>query len=490
VRKAVHRRGASAARKSHNAQLRRIPVDSDKHSHSPSSTDLRTQPPQALQLDALPSLYRDNSFWGLIATQFWGAFNDNLFKQILLLLFVAVPVAGEKRDLQWLATLTFSLPFILFSGFAGYLSDRSSKRRMIIACKVAEILVMALGAFFFFLYGLYQLPWWMIACLTGTMFLMGSQSAFFGPGKYGILPEMLREKDLPDANGLILMTTFVSIILGSAVAGALLRFVDHRLWIAGAVCILIAVVGTVTARWVRYVPPAQPDLKFELSALAIPSDMRQYLAADRPLLSAVAVSSVFWMAAAVVQMAVNSLGNVQLQESELWTSLMVSTISVGIAGGSVIAGAVSKHRFNTRVLKIGAWGMVVCLALLALPANNEHRHLLGYAGSIIVLVALGGFTGMFAVPLQVFMQARPPAGLKGRMIATQNLLNWVGITLSAGFYYVADRAIESLDWPRAAVFLLTALLMLSIAAFYHPQSDAHGPPPVQTAGRGPDKNQT
>src|SRR6266496_3523115 len=99
-------------------------------------------------------LFRDRSFWGMTATQFFGAFNDNLFKQLMLLL--AIPVgaaAARKADEQGLATMIFSLPFVLFSGFAGYLSDRYSKRTMIALCKVAEIGIMLLGMLGFLAYG-------------------------------------------------------------------------------------------------------------------------------------------------------------------------------------------------------------------------------------------------------------------------------------------------------------------------------------------------
>src|SRR5438552_19097846 len=91
-------------------------------------------------------LFRDRSFWGMTATQFLGAFNDNLFKQLMLLL--AIPVgaaAAQAEDQQWYAMMVFSLPFVLFSGLAGYLSDRYSKRTVIVACKVAEIGIMFLG---------------------------------------------------------------------------------------------------------------------------------------------------------------------------------------------------------------------------------------------------------------------------------------------------------------------------------------------------------
>src|SRR6188508_151446 len=104
-------------------------------------------------LEAHPGLFRDRAFWGLTATQFLGAFNDNVFKQLMLLL--AIPVgaaAAQKADEQGLATMIFSLPFVLFSGFAGYLSYRYSKRSVIVACKLAEIGIMLLGMIGFLAY--------------------------------------------------------------------------------------------------------------------------------------------------------------------------------------------------------------------------------------------------------------------------------------------------------------------------------------------------
>jgi MFS family permease len=424
-----------------------------------------------------PSLLRDHSFWGLTATQFLGAFNDNVFKQALLLLFVAVPLTadpnGPTADLQWLGTLLFSLPFILFSGFAGYLSDRNSKRTVIVLAKVAEIAIMMIGLGMFLILSRTGMSIVMAGWFSAVLFIMGSQSAFFGPGKYGILPELFRPRDLPSANGIILMTTFVAIILGSALAGLLLTAFPDQFWVVGLACVFIAAAGTLTALLLRRLPPVEPGVLFRWSALTIPTDMRKLLRADPPLLAALLVSSAFWMAAAIVQMAVNALGRVQLGETEFRTSLMVSTVSIGIAVGSLLAGATSRGRFNTRVLKTGAWGMTICLVLLALP-GPRNQHLLGYWGSIAALVLLGGFTGMFAVPLQVFMQSRPPASLKGRMIATMNLCNWIGITLSAGLYFGADYVFSLIGQPKSSHFAFTALLMGLVAVLYRPRSQKLG----------------
>src|SRR6476620_4495963 len=224
-------------------------------------------------------LFQDRSFWGMTATQFFGAFNDNLFKQLMLLL--AIPVgaaAARKADEQGLATMIFSLPFVLFSGFAGYLSDRYSKRTMIVVCKVAEIGIMLLGMIAFLAYGTTG-----YRGLLVVLFLMGTHSAFFGPGKYGILPELFREEDLPRANGVILMKTFLAIIFGTASAGflgglvydAAGQRVPERLWVGSLFCIGIAICGTITSLLVRPVPAAVPGLAFQPSGLFIPPDTRR-----------------------------------------------------------------------------------------------------------------------------------------------------------------------------------------------------------------------
>ncbi len=322
--------------------------------------------------------------------------------------------------------------------------------------------------------------WFGFSGLLVVLFLMGTQSAFFGPGKYGILPEMLRDDDLPRANGLILMTTFLAIIFGAASAGffsdlaaagdAPVEMAAQRMWIASAVCIGIAVVGTATSLLVRKVPPAMPGLPFRWSALTIPDETRDMLRRDHPLMGALAASSVFWLVAGVANLAVNSLGKNQLMLSDLKTSLMVASIGIGIAVGAVLAGRISRGRADFHVMRIGGWGLVVSLLVLSLPGPN-HGHLLGFNGSVAALIILGIFAGMYAIPLQVFMQSRPPENLKGRMIAVMNQANFTAILLSAAVYWLFDRLVVALDWNRAPIFALTALIMLPAVLWYHPRGD-------------------
>jgi acyl-[acyl-carrier-protein]-phospholipid O-acyltransferase/long-chain-fatty-acid--[acyl-carrier-protein] ligase len=470
--------------------------------------------PPAVEADALPSLYADRSFWGMNITQFLGAFNDNLFKQLVLLLSITgvdEALKSEAIDNQWLPMLMFAVPFLLFTGYAGYLADKYSKRTIVVWAKVAEIVAMALGAGAFLTYGASRSMWPMY----GVLFFMAAQSAFFGPAKYGILPEMLRDRDLPRANGFMLMLTFLAIIFGTAVAGLLLadrrtdaeiqataalpreeriaaeqQRVASQLWKGSAACIGIAIAGTLTSLWVRRVRPANPRLKFSPEALTIPQDMIELLRADRPLLMALMVSSVFWLLAGLVPPAVNALGKLVLQVGDDNTSYLSAMIGVGIAAGCAIGGLVSRGRIDFRLLRVGSIGLLVCLLIVAIPADGnvaalkdaagkltrlprigESGQWLGFVASMPMFFLLGIFTGLFAVPLQVFMQSRPPDDKKGRMIAVMNQFNWVGILMAVGVYWTLTRLIEWQNWPRSIVFLFIAMLMLPIALFYHPRNE-------------------
>lgn len=424
----------------------------------------------------LPGLYQDSAFWGMTATQLFGAFNDNLFKQLMLLLAVPVGAAAVSQDdQQWLATIVFSLPFVLFSGYAGFLSDRFSKRTIILLAKFGELLVMTLGVLAFANYSRTGYPGLLV-----VLGLMGTQSAFFGPSKYGILPEMLRRSDLPRANGLILMTTFLAIIFGTASAGVLGQWlVDETVPLedsAGGLargstfCIAIAVVGIVTALWIRRVPSARPDLRFRMSALTMTPETRAVLRNDLPLLAAILASCTFWLVSGIAIQAINSLGLVQLQLGKQWTSLLTAMIGVGIAVGAVTAGRMCHGRADPRVVRLGVWGIVAFLLILSISLPGG-QHLLGFWGSLMVLMLVGVSAGLFAIPVQVYIQARPPAGQKGRMIAVMNQANFIAITLSGLIYLAMDRWAVAMDWPRSILFAMIAGLFLPVALFYRLPGD-------------------
>jgi len=449
-------------------------VSVEENQHAPHGDEPKDSRP-AINHAGLPPLRSDPAFWGMTCTQFFGAFNDNVFKQLMLLLAIKVM---PGKDLQGLATVIFALPFILFSGFAGYLSDRFSKWPIIFLSKVAEIFIMFAGMMAFIFYGTTG-----FTGLLVVLFMMGTQSAFFGPGKYGILPEMLRGKDLPRANGLILMTTFFAIIFGTAIAGPLkdtfipperdVEQVIYRLWMGSAFCVGVAVVGTFTSLLIRRVPPANPGIKLSWAALTIPPDIARLLWHDRKLAAALGGSCVFWGISGIVIQAVNSLGEVQLKVGSSLTSMMVATTSVGIAAGAVLVGYLSQGKINFRLVRIGAYGLFIGLVLLAIPGPNNGQ-LLGFGGSLTALVFLGMSAGMFAIPVQVFIQVRPSEGLKGRMIAFMNVVNFIAILMSGVIYFTFDQLVEGLGWQRSAIFGFTAAAIIPLVLFFRLENEDLG----------------
>ena len=462
----------------------------------------------AITDDPRPSLLRDRAFWGLNLTQFLGAFNDNLFKQLVLLLSLE-----GGRDTQFLAMVLFAWPFIAFSGYAGFLSDRYSKRTIIVLCKVAELGIVLLGLIGFITGSL--------AALLSVLCLMGVHSAFFGPSKYGILPELLRPSDLPRANGFMLMTTFLAIIFGLAAAGAAMHTFAGSLWLASLPCLAVALVGVATSLLIRPTAIAEPQLKFDWSSVAIAPDTRALLKRDRKLLGVLLISSVFWFVAGTVYPpAINAFGKQQLHLDPLLTGAMAASTGLGIAVGCVLAGILSKDRVRGWLVRVGAWGLTLSLAALCLPGpgfddvREEIRQmkqlhikeaaakqaarepskslfdakveqalseemkrkvieqvgslikeikrsgievdpqrrtdpfrrgsLLGPYGSVVALIAVGLFAGFFSVPLQVFLLASAPSDQKGRIIGAFNLLNWIGIAGSAAVYAIGRLLL--VDW--------------------------------------------
>ncbi|WP_417851358.1 MFS transporter [Thalassoglobus sp.] len=410
-------------------------------------------------------IYKDRSFLGMLVTQFLGAFNDNVFKQILL--FVCIDFAAGKReaDLQGLATTVFAIPFIILSGYCGFLSDKLSKRNLIVTSKVLEIVVMGLGGFAFLSGN--------ISIMMAVLFLMGAQSALFGPSKYGILPELFSEKDLPRVNGWILMTTFLSIILGFAISGEIKEALNDDLWKASYICVGIAIVGTLTALMVRKTPIANPDAKFEPSTLIVNSETRRLIFKDRRLLWTLVATSVFWTTGGVVYPnATNDLGIKQFGWGEAATGRLAACTGIGIALGCLVAGYLSRNRFNGKLVRFGAIGMFLGLIVMALPSSSPATIAIGVPGAIIGLIWLGFCAGLFTVPLQVFLQTATPRLHKGRIIGAMNLANWIGMAMAGVYYSIWNQifAIEGLNVPYNAMYGAAALLLLPLVLFYRPES--------------------
>jgi len=428
-------------------------------------------------------LFRDPSFWGMTATQFLGAFNDNVFKQLVLLIGVdyATHFRWQGDPYQSTAQAVFAIPFVLLSGIAGWLADRVSKRSIIVGAKVAEIGIMLAGVIAFLSGAMYSTT--LIVALMIVLGLMSVHSAFFGPSKYGILPELFAERDLPQANGIIQMTTFLAIIFGAAACGASKHYAQEAgigLWVVSAASMALAVVGTLTSLLIRRTPVAQPGLRFSAASFGVDRNMIQMLRTNRTIFWVLIVSSLFWFLGGVVTSAVNTYGKAQLHLGDLATSLLVATLGVGIAIGCLLAGVFSKGRVSFALVHRATLGMAAALLLLCgTPLLGLSANVTGWISASWLLL-LGVAAGLFAVPLQVYLQAKPPADQKGRMIGTMNLFNWIAILLAAAAYGICSWLLtlppeteggetrSIINWT----FAIMAVLLLPVALWFRPHDES------------------
>lgn len=418
-------------------------------------------------ISSLPPLGKDPSFIGMTVTQFLGAFNDNLYKQLLLLIALDYKeMRGLATDpYQTYATLAFSIPFVLLSGFGGYISDKLRKRNVIVFCKMLEILVMlaAMVAFFTGTMGAESF----IVSLIVVLFFMGAQSAIFGPSKFGVLPEMLREKDLPAANGIIQMTTFLAIILGTALSGVLKDAMPNHLWVISIVCVSIAIAGTCTALLVRKTPIANPDMKFSPDCMVVEKNAWNFIRSDGPLMRTMLIYALFWFAGAVVMMAVNSVCRTQLGFSSTATSLLSTCMGIGIAIGCMVCGKLCKGQVRFDLVRMGGWGLFVATGMVStaciIQVANPMVQAWMIGGS---LLTTGFFAGIFAVPPQVFIQARPPEAIKGRVIGAMALTTWIGICIASGYYYLYTKVAAGTGIKYSWIFMTVGAMFVMVAVLF------------------------
>jgi acyl-[acyl-carrier-protein]-phospholipid O-acyltransferase/long-chain-fatty-acid--[acyl-carrier-protein] ligase len=363
---------------------------------------------------------------------------------------------------------------VLFSGVAGDLSDRWSKGWLMWLCKVAEIVVMLAGLAVFALGRLEasgdgSAPAFLWA-LAAVVFLMGTQSAFFGPPKYGGLPELVRGSDIAQATGWTQMTTFLAIILGVAAAGQLVDWFGSRLYGHGLAAVAIAALGTWTARGIARRPPADERRVVDLrSAFSVLTTLRRTMREDPRLWRVMLAYAWFWLLGAVCITSANVYGRLQLGLDNRGTSLLLATLSLGIGAGSALVGRLSRSGVRMRLIVPGAAVLVVLLLALGLvpvhdptPEDVEAFNRLkaapeaAAAGGGIPLASggaraaayalfflLGGAAGFYSVPLLAFVQMRPAARDKGRVFAASNWLTWVFILLAALLYGVGIRVFQS-----------------------------------------------
>lgn len=391
-----------------------------------------------------------------MVTQFFGAINDSILKQVIIL---AVASGGIWADQlgdggQAYVALCLTIPFILFSGIAGQIADRVSKSRITILAKIAEvgIAVLALGIFFAgSLWG----------CLA-VMILLATQSAFFGPAKYGMIPELVNQKHLSQANGSINMFTNLAVIGGTLAAGKVYTSYSSgfssgeskaavdpaMLWIPGVVLIFIAIVGLLPSLLIPKLKSMGQPRPIDLNPFRPYAKALKEMAQSHLLLVALAWSF-FYLLGMMALLVLPDFSELLQITPEMNNNLLgVLGITIGI--GSVIAGLISGKHIEPRLIPVGALGMTIFFILLGLVPPS-------FWTVALLLGAAGLFGGFYIVPLQSLLQHLSPPDERGRFLGTANALSFVFSSIGA----ILVRFFRNdMEMPANKVFLVIGTLAI------------------------------
>ncbi|WP_456386442.1 MFS transporter [Desulfolithobacter sp.] len=378
----------------------------------------------------------------MAVTYFFGVFNDNFFKQAALMLAVA---AGMSQ-LQGRATELFTLPFILFSAWGGWLTDRFAKRQVLVLAKFLELVAMAIGS-----WAVITLNWfWILAMI----FVMGLQSTLFGPAINGTIPELYPADRVPWVNSMLKMVTTAAILLGMALAGFALdqewlstSVPFGRLLVASTV-LVCSLAGLSAVFHIPVHPAAGSRAVFPWSGPLASLREAMELCRDPFLLLAVGCDVFFYFISLLAVLVINTLGLVELGVGKSATSLLSVSLMVGVCGGALMAGRWTTVWRWTHVLAPGALGMGMCMAGAGLLVHWGGSAI--YPALLAILGCAGWCGGLFLIPVSSAIQIRPDASRRGRIIAAANFLSFSGMWCSGRIYSLLDRALA----PSSAMVIL------------------------------------
>ncbi len=406
------------------------------------------------------ALFGTRRFLPLALTQFLGAFNDNLFKNALVILITYVLAQRSGLNAQVLVVLAggiFILPFFLFSATAGQLADKYDKAWLTRWIKLAEILFMLMAAAGFYLHS--------VGLLMAVLFLMGTHSTFFGPIKYGILPDHLHEDELVAGNALIETTTFLA-ILGGTLLGGLAILAEGGVTLVSALVIAVAVAGWLVSRFIPATQPVVPGMRVGLNLFRETWAIIRHARGNRAVFLCILGISWFWMVGATFLSLFPTLGKDVMGANEQVVTLFLIAFSVGIALGSLLCNRLLKGQVHATYAPLGALGIslfAVDLYLASQHFSTSGGELIGVADFLrrpaawrvladLMGVAVSG--GLFIVPLYAMVQQRSEPSHRARNIAANNVVN--------ALFMVVGAAISAALLERGAtvpeLFLLMALL--------------------------------
>ena len=411
-------------------------------------TDARRHSATGSGLDAAEGRIKlPRSFTWLNVTQFLGAFNDNAFRWLIFLFLVSPIFEESKENVMATTGLLFVLPFLLFSHAFGVLADRFSKRNVVVAAKVLEIVVMVLGCV--------AIVTRSIRGVYAVMFLMSTQSALFGPAKYGILPELVGSVRLSKANGLIVGATYLAIITGTFATPFLLDVVlSGNYLLVGVFCACVAVAGCTSSLLLPRTAPASSDKRFRPLFLVEIFRTLNRSAAIPFLLFAIVAASFFTYTAAFLQQNMILHGEAALGLNWFQSVYLFTVTAAGIGTGAVLAGRLSGRSVELGIFPVGALGLVAaCFAATMVPPSLWVMR--------VVVFVMGVSAGLYIVPLTAYVQLKSPATSRGEVLASLNFLSFGGVALAAGSIKLFGPV---LGLSTRQGFLVVAILMSGFLA--------------------------
>lgn len=366
---------------------------------------------------------RLSSFTYLNVTQFTGALNDNIFKLLIVYLFIDIEGVDQKYNILATTGALFVLPFLLFSTSSGTLADRFSKRNIIIGTKILELVIMILGVFAFYYkskIGSY-----------GILFLMATQSAIFGPSKYGILPEIVSEDKITKANGLISSFTFLAIILGTFIASVLPDIVGRNFTFGALFCVVISIIGLFASFCIEYTPPSESTKSFKVGIFREISDTLKVAKQHPSLIVTIFGSAFFLFLGAYVQLNLIPFAVEFMHLSDNQGGYLFLLMAIGIAAGSIFAGKISGAKVELGLVPLAGLSVAICCYFLDIFSSHFY-----VIPPLVIL--LGFFGGVYQIPLDSYIQITSPNQYRGQIVATTNFMSFLGVLLASGLMFLVN----------------------------------------------------
>ena len=407
----------------------------------------------------------------LFLTQFLGAFNDNLFKSALVTLITFDLAAKYGLNAPVLITVVaglFILPFFLFSSLAGQISDKYEKSRLIRIIKLVEIILMVLTAAAFH----YVRLWWLIALL----FLMGAQSTFFGPLKYSVLPQLLREDELVAGNGLVNAGTNVAILTGTLCGGLFIMSPLGRYYISAGI-VGVAAAGYIASRFIPVLPASSPELKIDRNLFRSTWQLITYPVPNRPVFMSIIGISWFWFLGSVFLAQFPSFAKDIVGGDEQVSTLFLVVFTVGIGFGATFCNKLLGGRVSGKYVpgSLIAISVFIVMLYLVSPSQAAGGALSGVGAFLssgrswliilsMFLIAASG--GLYSIPMYAMMQNLTPETHMARTIASLNIIDSLGMVIAAALMsamIAAGMSINGVFLSMAFINLLMLPLTLKIA---------------------------